>query len=210
MPARERRGAERCRPLECAVQAASMPRAAAARRALRGRRAGARRLGRHAAAALARGQRRPGCGRGHARADPRRRRPAARQRPSNGSPGPSTGSPRSASRTATSTSSTRRANGSAEYAFEYSELLITRRQPVPAASRRCSTSRSPAKPARASTPTLDWFEDWDFWLALSRRTAFLHVREVAGGLPAPPVAIGHLRASTSPARTRASGPRATP
>ena len=66
------------------------------------------------------------------------------------------------------------------YEFEYSELLITRRNLFPPNAALFDVALAREAGARFD-PTLDWFEDWDFWLALSRRTAFLHVREAVAG-----------------------------
>ena len=63
------------------------------------------------------------------------------------------------------------------YAFEYSELLVTRRNLFPPHAALFDVAMARDAGARFDA-TLDWYEDWDFWLTLSQRTAFLHVREV--------------------------------
>jgi tetratricopeptide (TPR) repeat protein len=62
------------------------------------------------------------------------------------------------------------------YAFEYSELLITRRNLFPPNGPLFDLSLCRDAGVRYDE-TLDWYEDWDFWLQASMHTRFLHVRE---------------------------------
>ena len=62
------------------------------------------------------------------------------------------------------------------FRFEFSELLIARRNafPIHAAMFDLAFVRAAGVTFDES---LEWFEDWQFWLALSERTRFVHVRE---------------------------------
>lgn len=63
------------------------------------------------------------------------------------------------------------------YAFEYSELLITRRNLFPPNGALFDLALV-QEAGEWFDVDLDWYDDWDLWLRISRHTAFLHVREV--------------------------------
>lgn len=63
------------------------------------------------------------------------------------------------------------------YAFEYSELMLLRRNLFPPNGGMFDMSLVRDDGVRYDEG-LDWFDDWDLWLKMSARTAFLHVREV--------------------------------
>lgn len=64
--------------------------------------------------------------------------------------------------------------GSRRFALDYAELLLVRRNIFPN-----NAALFDVAPVRAHAirfdESLDWFEDWDFWLALSRYAEFVHV-----------------------------------
>lgn len=62
------------------------------------------------------------------------------------------------------------------YRFEYSELWLTTRNLFPPNAALFELQWLRDRGIRVDE-TLDWFEDWDFWLAVSEHTRFLHVRE---------------------------------
>ncbi|MEO8485269.1 MAG: glycosyltransferase [Betaproteobacteria bacterium] len=66
---------------------------------------------------------------------------------------------------------------SGTYRFEYSELLVTRRNLFPPHAALFDLSLCREDGVRFDE-SLDWFEDWAFWLDASAHTRFLHVREV--------------------------------
>ncbi|HET9341052.1 MAG TPA: glycosyltransferase [Casimicrobiaceae bacterium] len=61
--------------------------------------------------------------------------------------------------------------------FEFSELVITRRNLFPVNGGMFDLAFVRANGVRFDEG-LDWYDDWQFWLSLSERTAFVHVREV--------------------------------
>ena len=64
----------------------------------------------------------------------------------------------------------------AHFRFEYSELLVARRNPFPIHAAMVDLAFVRAAGVRFDE-RLDWYEDWQFWLALSERTRFAHVPE---------------------------------
>ena len=62
------------------------------------------------------------------------------------------------------------------YAFEYSELMLLRRNLFPPNGGLFDLSLVRDDGVRYDVE-LDWFDDWDLWLRMSAHTAFLHVRE---------------------------------
>lgn len=62
------------------------------------------------------------------------------------------------------------------YRFEYSELLLLRRNLFPPNGGLFDTALVREHGVRYE-PALDWFDDWDLWLQMSAHTPFLHVRE---------------------------------
>jgi len=72
--------------------------------------------------------------------------------------------------------------------FEYSELWITIRNLFPPNAALFDLAWLRERGIRLDE-TLDWFEDWDFWLAVSEHTRFLHLREFTA------VYRGHLSQS---------------
>lgn len=62
------------------------------------------------------------------------------------------------------------------YRFEYSELLLLRRNLFPPNGGMFDASLVRERGVRYD-PALDWFDDWDLWLQMSAHTPFLHVRE---------------------------------
>jgi len=67
----------------------------------------------------------------------------------------------------------------AHFRFEYSELLVARRNPFPIHAAMVDLAFVRAAGVRFDE-SLDWYEDWQFWLALSARTRFVHVPETIG------------------------------
>lgn len=66
--------------------------------------------------------------------------------------------------------------GPDRFALDYAELLLLRRNVFP--NNAALFDLAPVrKHAVRFDPSLDWFEDWDFWLGLSRHASFGHVRE---------------------------------
>lgn len=63
------------------------------------------------------------------------------------------------------------------YAFEYSELMLLRRNLFPPHGGLFDMSLVRDDGVRYDVG-LDWFDDWDLWLKMSAHTPFLHVREV--------------------------------
>ena len=63
------------------------------------------------------------------------------------------------------------------YAFEYSELMLLRRNLFPPNGGMFDMSLVREDGVRYDV-ALDWFDDWDLWLKMSELTPFLHVREV--------------------------------
>ena len=64
----------------------------------------------------------------------------------------------------------------AHFRFEYSALLVARRNPFPIQAAMLDVAYVRAAQVRFDE-TLDWYEDWQFWLSLSERTRFAHLRE---------------------------------
>ncbi len=62
------------------------------------------------------------------------------------------------------------------YAFEYSELMLLRRNLFPPNGGLFDMSLVRDHGVRYDL-ALDWFDDWDLWLQMSVHTSFLHVRE---------------------------------
>ncbi|MBK7331011.1 MAG: tetratricopeptide repeat protein [Betaproteobacteria bacterium] len=62
------------------------------------------------------------------------------------------------------------------YAFEYSELMLLRRNLFPPNGGLFDVSLVRDRGVRYDV-ALDWFDDWDLWLQMSAHTPFLHVRE---------------------------------
>jgi hypothetical protein len=60
------------------------------------------------------------------------------------------------------------------FRFEFSELLVARRNPFPIHAALVDLAYARAAGARFDE-SLEWYEDWRFWLALSERTPFAHV-----------------------------------
>jgi hypothetical protein len=67
----------------------------------------------------------------------------------------------------------------AHFRFEYSELLVARRNPFPIHAAMIDLAFLRAAGLRFDE-RLDWYEDWQLWLALSARTRFVHVPETIG------------------------------
>lgn len=63
------------------------------------------------------------------------------------------------------------------FRFEFSELVIARRNLFPVNGGMVDLPFVRASGVRFDE-SLDWYDDWQFWLSLSERTAFVHVREV--------------------------------
>jgi hypothetical protein len=63
------------------------------------------------------------------------------------------------------------------YAFEYSELWLTRRNLFPPHAALFDLALVREQGIRFDE-SLNWFEDWDFWLSVARWTRFLHVPEL--------------------------------
>ena len=72
--------------------------------------------------------------------------------------------------------------------FEYSELWITIRNLFPPNAALFDLPWLRERGIRVDE-TLDWFEDWDFWLSVAEHTRFLHLREFTA------VYRGHLSQS---------------
>ena len=64
----------------------------------------------------------------------------------------------------------------AHFRFECSPLLVARRNPFPIHAAMLDVAFARAAGVRFDED-LDWYEDWQFWLALSERTRFAHLRE---------------------------------
>jgi hypothetical protein len=64
----------------------------------------------------------------------------------------------------------------AQFRFEFSELLVARRNPFPIHAAMVDLPFVRTAGVRFDE-SLDWYEDWQFWLALSARTRFVHVPE---------------------------------
>ena len=64
----------------------------------------------------------------------------------------------------------------ARFRFEFSELLVARRNPFPIHAAMADLAFVREAGVRFDE-SLDWYEDWRFWLALSERTSFAHVPE---------------------------------
>lgn len=62
------------------------------------------------------------------------------------------------------------------YAFEFSELLLLRRNLFPPNGGMFDASLVRDRGVRYDA-VLDWFDDWDLWLQMSAHTSFVHVRE---------------------------------
>jgi tetratricopeptide (TPR) repeat protein len=69
--------------------------------------------------------------------------------------------------------------GPARFAYEYSELLLLRRNLFPPNAAMFDMSLVREHAVRVDE-SLDWFEDWDLWLSMSAHTAFVHVAEEVG------------------------------
>ena len=66
--------------------------------------------------------------------------------------------------------------GPTRFAYDYSELLLLRRNLFPPNAAMFDMSLVRERGVRVDE-SLDWFEDWDLWLAMSAHTAFAHVAE---------------------------------
>ena len=68
------------------------------------------------------------------------------------------------------------APGPTRFAYDYSELLLLRRNLFPPNAAMFDMSLVRECGVRVDE-SLDWFEDWDLWIAMSAHTAFAHVAE---------------------------------
>ena len=68
------------------------------------------------------------------------------------------------------------APGPSRFAYDYAELLLLRRNLFPNNAAMFDMSLVRECGVRVDE-SLDWFEDWDLWLAMSAHTAFAHVAQ---------------------------------